>query len=323
MNPVLAALQETAPRILDAAHAAPNFQAGWQILEESGLPDMLAPENPGWPGLVELCIISGARSLSFPAGAPAVTRALLAQLHIEERGFCSLGLGRGVLSDGRFSGVVQSIPWGRHANFIATECAGQVFALATTSGALRLGQNLAGEPRDMLEFRGAPIAAGPIQAELKSQGALVMASLSAGAMGKILALSIEHANTRIQFGKPLGKFQAVQQNLALLAGQAAAAAAAARAAALAPPGAASFERACAKLRAARAAESGVALAHQIHGAIGFTEAHPLHHHTRRLLAWSGELGNARYWAEHLGLLAAEWGPDGLWRELTARMDAAC
>ncbi|MCW5647016.1 MAG: hypothetical protein KIT23_07310 [Sphingopyxis sp.] len=42
-------------------------------------------------------------------------------------------------------------------------------------------------------------------------------SLMAGAMGQALALSIEHVNTRQQFGRPLGKFQAVQQSLAAMA----------------------------------------------------------------------------------------------------------
>src|SRR3546814_14990555 len=42
-------------------------------------------------------------------------------------------------------------------------------------------------------------------------------SLMAGAMGRALALSIDHVNTRQQFGRPLGTFQAVQQSLAVMA----------------------------------------------------------------------------------------------------------
>jgi hypothetical protein len=40
-----------------------------------------------------------------------------------------------------------------------------------------------------------------------------------------------------------------------------------------------------------------------------------------VLAWRGELGNDRFWAEHLGDVATRWGASGFWRELTARADA--
>jgi acyl-CoA dehydrogenase len=149
-------------------------------------------------------------------------------------------------------------------------------------------------------------------------------SLMAGAMGQALALSIEHVNTRQQFGRPLGKFQAVQQSLAAMACEvraveAAAAALATRLDAVGlDPAAADFEVAAAKLRANRAVGVVTALAHQVHGAIGFTAEYELNRVTIPLMRWRGEHGNDAYWAARLGRQVAELGGQGLWETLTAR-----
>lgn len=152
--------------------------------------------------------------------------------------------------------------------------------------------------------------------------ALANVALMGGALERCLEMSIDHANTRVQFGKPLGKQQAVQQNLALLAEETAAVAVAAQAAARARDfGDAVFEIGCAKLRANQAAGRGAAIAHQVHGAIGFTQEYPLHHYTRALTHWRSAAGNDAYWAERVGGFVAAQGGLGLWTELTRRTDA--
>jgi alkylation response protein AidB-like acyl-CoA dehydrogenase len=149
-------------------------------------------------------------------------------------------------------------------------------------------------------------------------------SLMAGAMGQALALSIEHVNTRQQFGRPLGKFQAVQQSLAVMACEvraveAAAAALAARLDATnLDASAADFEMAAAKLRANRAVGVVTAVAHQVHGAIGFTEEYDLNRVTIPLMRWRSAHGNDAYWAQRLGRQVAGLGGRGLWEAMTAR-----
>lgn len=149
-------------------------------------------------------------------------------------------------------------------------------------------------------------------------------SLMAGAMGQALALSIEHVNTRQQFGRPLGKFQAVQQSLAVMACEvraveAAAAALAARLDAVKLDAtAADFEIAAAKLRANRAVGVVTAIAHQVHGAIGFTEEYDLNRVTIPLMRWRSAHGNDSYWAKRLGRQVAGFGGRGLWDAMTAR-----
>lgn len=149
-------------------------------------------------------------------------------------------------------------------------------------------------------------------------------SLMAGAMGQALALSIDHVNMRQQFGRPLGKFQAVQQSLAVMACEvraveAAAAALAARLDAVGlDPSAAGFEIAAAKLRANRAVGVVTSIAHQVHGAIGFTDEYDLHRVTIPLMRWRGAHGNDAFWARRLGQQAAAFGGRGLWEAMTAR-----
>ncbi len=54
----------------------------------------------------------------------------------------------------------------------------------------------------------------------------------------------------------------------------------------------------------------------MHGAIGFTHEHRLHHLTRRLWSWRDEFGVESDWSIELGRLAASRGADGLWPLLT-------
>lgn len=152
-------------------------------------------------------------------------------------------------------------------------------------------------------------------------GALIRVGVAAGALNHILELSVTHANDRIQFGKPIGKFQAIQQNLAVLAGEVAAANCAAAAACRAMShGDASFEIAAAKLRVNRAIAQATAIAHQTHGAIGVTREHQLHKATQQLWRWRQDFGNDRYWARWLGQAFKARGGRGLWEDLTARSD---
>ena len=187
---------------------------------------------------------------------------------------------------------------------------------------------MAGDPLDRLDFDAvAPIAVGdrPISLdEARLFGAASRAALIAGALQAILDLSADYSRERVAFERPIAKFQAVQQELARLAGEVAAANAAANSAAWALENHADarsdsvlVEVASAKVRAGEAAHAGALIAHQVHGAIGYSREHVLHRYTHRLWAWRDEYGDESEWALRLGRHFARLGADGMWPALTA------
>jgi acyl-CoA dehydrogenase len=173
-------------------------------------------------------------------------------------------------------------------------------------------------------LRTAPAPADLDQTALMLMGAAVRSVESAGALEAVLSLTVRYANERVAFERPIAKFQAVQHNLARLAGEVAAAVAAAGSAADAIARAPTFdeaiflEAASAKIRCAEAAQEGAAIAHQVHGAIGFTQEHILHRYTLRLLSWRDDFGNESHWAVALGNLVAARGADDLWPLVASR-----
>ncbi|MGF7159202.1 acyl-CoA dehydrogenase [Rhodoligotrophos appendicifer] len=176
--------------------------------------------------------------------------------------------------------------------------------------------DLAGPPRIFLEVNALPEALSleDWPEELALGGGLLTAAAMLGAMERVQSIVIDHANTRQQFGRPLGKFQAIQFMIAEMASEITVTRAALTGAlGLADAGACrSFDAAVVKAQAGRAATLVAAHAHQVLGAIGFTEEHMLHHFTKRLWMWRDDWGRQSAAAETVGRAAAAAGAGGLW-----------
>ena len=229
----------------------------------------------------------------------------------------------------RLRGTATRVPWGAAAGHIVAlaEIDGRAMVALLARDAPRAtpDRNLALEPRDTLVFDDAPVlAAAPAGAGVSAEtlllyGALIRSAQMAGAIESLLQQSVRYATERRQFGRPIGNFQAIQHNLAIVASHAAAASVAAeRAFAAADAGHLAFHVAAAKIRAGEAAGIAAGLAHQVHGAIGFTYEHSLHFATRRLWSWRAEFGGESRWAAELGRHVTARGADALWPDLTAR-----
>jgi hypothetical protein len=132
-------------------------------------------------------------------------------------------------------------------------------------------------------------------------GAAATAALMAGALEKILEMTLTYANERIQFGKPIGKLQAIQQQLSVMAENVFSARMAAQIGFLsdtAMPDA--LRGAVAKERTSAVAAESAAVAHAVHGAMGFTEEYDLQLYTRRLHEWRMAYGAETFWGTRLG-----------------------
>lgn len=338
MSESRALLTETADRLFADLSADPKlgFPDIWNALEENGFPALLVAETDGgfggdWLDAVAVLRLAAYHALAAPLGEAILARRLLADAGIAApEGLATLAAGcEGKLANGRFSGTVKAVAWGRAATSIVTRLGDSLILLRRADAAsVRESESPAGDPRDSLAFENAPAESAPAKADPFALGALTRTALIAGALDGALERSIDYANERVQFGKPIGKFQAVQQSLAVFAEEAAAVNCAAQAAARTMGrdgdngGGAGFEIAAAKIRANIAAQAGAAIAHQVHGAIGFTREYGLHRWTRRLAAWNSEFGSERYWSELLGGAVAAGGPDSLWTEITRRSDLA-
>jgi alkylation response protein AidB-like acyl-CoA dehydrogenase len=331
------------PEIVNAAEQGQWPTRLWGALEGAGMSRAWLSERAGGSGVGVGDVLAILRAAGRFAAPVPLAETLLAGWLLESAGLRipdgpltvapvtvedRIGFGK-TASGWRLSGVARHVPWASDAGHIVVigQSRGQTLvALAESSQCLIApGKNLAGEPRDTVDFNAVTVPArdlarapaGISQAALWQRGALTRIALMTGAVEKVMQLSLRYANDRVQFGKPIGKFQAVQQQLALMCGEVAAACVATEASGQAADcGLGLGETACAKVRAGEAAGTVAALAHQIHAAIGITYEHPLHHSTRRLWSWREEFGSEAQWAGYLGHWIANLGPEGLWPAMT-------
>ncbi|MGI5129858.1 acyl-CoA dehydrogenase family protein [Pseudonocardia sp. CA-107938] len=220
----------------------------------------------------------------------------------------SAHVGGGPLVEGRHTGPLRRVAYGRHADHVVallpTEDGHAVVDAPVAGAEVVHGADLAGEPRD--EITPVRVRVTPVS-EAVARRALLLARLHAastiaGAASRATALAVRHAGERVQFGRPLAAFQAIQQQLAQAAAEAAAARCAAAEAVVAVAAVdedaehggdlvlAELAVSAAKLRCNRAAGLVSAVTHQVHGAIGVTLEHALHRSTTLMLARRDELG---------------------------------
>ena len=353
-------LRETCnPQALNSA-AADGWQGpAWRALEDAGLPLAWVPEEFGGAGIsIEegfgVLGAAGRHALALPLAETLLAGWLLGQGGIVAAS-CPMTCAptrRGekvtLAANGSLHGRLRAVPFAKLAErlaVIAEKEDGKGHAIAVVElGKVRIadGTSIAGDALNAVHLEGVPasaIADAPVGLDpeaLLTMGAAARAMQMSGALEAILDIAVTYANERVAFERPIAKFQAVQHNLARLAGEAAAAMAAAGSAANAVANALSWqasnvgaapalfdaavflEVAAAKIRVGEAAGEGAGIAHQVLGAIGFTREHVLHRFTQRLWAWRDDFDNESAWAVRLGSLVAGRGGDGLWPLLASR-----
>ncbi|MDA9367943.1 acyl-CoA/acyl-ACP dehydrogenase [Flavobacteriaceae bacterium] len=307
----------------------------WNIIEESGFALASAPEELGgagasWDDLFSVLLLCGRFSLPLP-----LPESLLGNWVLGKCGIAALSAPMSVAAeaqliweDGAVSGTLQQVPWGRYVQqvvAIVADDAPRVVVLETAACSERvLSTNTAGEARDDLVFKQTiPTVSAPLSnilaADVLTQGgALVRAAQMAGALQEVMRLSSHYVNERVQFGKPIARFQVVQHQLAVLAEHVAAARVSAEAACVeSTDNLALLPVMAAKICASEAAGIGASSGHAVHGAIGFTHEYSLHLLTRRLWSWRSEYGSATQWSDELGRAVCKKGASRYWPTITS------
>ncbi|WP_024933982.1 acyl-CoA dehydrogenase family protein [Actinomadura welshii] len=325
----MALLDDTVNRIL-----VERAGDAWPALYEAGLTAIGIPERSGGAGGGLADAAAVLRAAGYHAAAVPLAETWLAGRLLSAAGLpvppgplTAAGSVRGgpwpgevrAERDGagwRLSGRLSRVPWAAHADRIALAVEGPEGTLAALvercAVSVEPGRNLAGEPRDDITLDAVAVDAVPspfTPSDLMLHGALARTIAMAGAARRVLDLSLRHATEREQFGRPIARFQAVQQLLAELAGEVMLLETGAEAATVAFGAggpAAGTAVACAKADAGRAAGAAAATAHQIHGAIGVTREHVLRRLTLRLWSWRDEYGSEARWRDRV---AAAMGGD--------------
>lgn len=333
------------PELLRACEGGDWPAALWRLLEDNGFTLALASEAAGgsglgWSDVYPLVVAAGQHTLPLPLPETMLAAWLLDQAGLDvpsgpitvadttrasgSNGASNAAVGVRATRAGtgwQLEGTLPLVPWGRVAAHVVLEVElDGVMQLALIGRAalddparcsVRHDLNLAREPRDTFTLTGAPVLAMALlparlgTSPIRHYGAMLRSAQMAGAMERLVQQSIQYAGDRVQFGKPIGKFQAIQQQLAVLGCESAATAAGAafafEQAGSADAGlVAEFAIAAAKVRASEAAGQAASIAHATHGAIGFTYEHTLHFATRRLWSWRSEFGHHGWWSARIG-----------------------
>lgn len=219
------------------------------------------------------------------------------------------------------TGSARRMPWARHCRAAVVVAETHEGPLAATvdidSATILRGVNIAGEPRDDVTFDEAPLTdahESPLSpSDVRVLGSLIRSAQMCGSISRIVALTLDYAGTRRQFGRTLAEFQAIKHLIARMGqNQAAAGAAFDLAASLAEMEPGSTSLPIAKVRIGEAATAVAAIAHQVFGAIGYTRDHELQAHTRRIWSWRDEFGSEAQWSEQVGRQVCAAGGRSLW-----------
>jgi alkylation response protein AidB-like acyl-CoA dehydrogenase len=288
------------PEVVRAVEAGGSAATLWATLEESGFLDLLVPEAAGGAGIslgdaAPLIEALGAWLVPAPVAQTMAARALLAA--------AGHGAPPGpILLATAAARQTAHLPFAEIADHALVELTGEVILIRLTPAMLRPA-GLHASRTAALVFPETPEVLAKLDlpnGALRALGAVLRAAEIAGMAAKALDITIAYANERVQFGKAIGKQQAVQQQLAVMAEQAVLARMAGRlgCASGLPPG--QDAAAAAKQVASAAVPVITGIAHAMHGAIGISEEYKLQLYTRRLLEWRLADGAEGYWASRLG-----------------------
>lgn len=334
----------------EACVAAENtglLPAQWSLAMDNGFTNLLSPEEHGgaaigWAEAFPLFWGLGYYRVPLPIAETVIGHFVLNTAAHEAHTVQPIALADEVatrrLSVGEdngsvaVTGTVAQVKWARAADKILLGLPGNRFglwSLKTNATQIVHGTDVTKLPSDTVVFEDARaecVFENPfinVDLPIRHFGAIARSAMIVGAAEFALEESVQYSLDRVQFGRPIGKNQAIQQQLAHMAGQVAVARHAAMIAFMHVPSWSdpsargdAITAGCAKVLAGEAADTAATVAHQVHGALGFTYEHILNFATRRLWAWREDHGTASWWARRIGGKVAASGSQAFWPAMT-------
>ncbi|WP_151633354.1 acyl-CoA dehydrogenase [Noviherbaspirillum aerium] len=302
------------PAAVRAIEAGGSPAVLWNAVTDAGFLELLAPEDQGGAmlplnELFPILTALGAYAMPVPLAQSIAARAVLAGNTAIPAGMLTLAPALRRTEDGRL--VCPLVPYGAIADHVVAQDGEQILVLPAAE-ALRTSTGVHGSLVATMAWQATPETARTtaVAGGLEEWGAALHAALLAGAMRRVFDMTLQYANDRSQFGKSIGKFQAIQHQISVMAEHVAAALISAEAAfqgdARMP---APLAGAIAKSRTSEAAVLVASISHAVHGAIGVTEEYDLHLLTRRLHEWRIAHGSEAYWNRIVGQRVLESGQD--------------
>jgi acyl-CoA dehydrogenase len=291
----------------------------WQVLETSGL-TRLTTEQGADPADAAVVLGGLAR---YAAAVPVAETDVLAtwlagqaDLPIPSDGPMTVAIADVDPGGDRVMGIARDVPWPDAGPVVlAARSADATFVAVLAPGSTTSTHNLGGEPRGDVSFDLSPtdvvrLSSG-VADELVRRGAWARCIQIVGAFDVAARLTAAHIGERVQFGRPLATFQAVQHSMANLLGEVETSRAATNLATSAAVDhgfdspEADYAVTAAKVAVGRAVAPVTTIAHQLHGAIGVTLEHQLWLATMRARSWADEFGSTGWHATRLGRMALE------------------
>jgi len=241
----------------------------------------------------------GRHALPVPAAQSIAARALLGDLAAPQGMVTLIGHAKRA-NDGSVS--AGNVAFGAIAEHALANIDGQLVLLDCARAertATGIRGSLAASLRWTADAVGTPVGDHGEQVAVFS--AALHAAAIAGAMERMFSMTLGYCNDRVQFGKAIGKFQAIQHQLSVMAEHVACAGVAAelafKAGATIP---ALLATATAKSRTSTSVPLVASTAHALHGAIGVTEEFDLQLYSRRLHEWRMADGSEAWWNRIVG-----------------------
>ncbi|WP_069512010.1 acyl-CoA dehydrogenase family protein [Lysinibacillus sp. FSL M8-0337] len=309
----------------------------WNLFVENGMTAVAICEENGGAGgdledLLNIVRLTGKYAAPIPFTETTLANYLLAYTNLQVMDdLATYALAETpsfTLENGKLTGSAQHIPWARHTKQLVTLAHStkgiHLVAIDLSQADISPDKNLAGEPRDTVTFQNANVCQQSTvltSEQIQTLTAIATAfqlAMMTGAIEKINDLTVQYTKEREQFGRPLHRFQLVQQHIVNLAGETALALAAFNNVTVALVAQSPLsEVAYARIRFEEMIQTVATISHQVHAAIGTTHEHSLQQYTRRLWSWRDEGASSFYWTDLVATQLLENSGDSLWAYMTS------